>query len=210
MLSTEWWEGELWSTPLSHTWDRAANLGSLQAMQVEAALFSLWQPYLSPGLSSTPLPIQFELSKAREGPLPKGDVGAMSHRYIENYTELSQQKLWMQPLLCVLSAVSHGIGIIEWFGLEGPLKIIQFQPSAIGRDSTHEIRLPRAPSSPDLRTQSSPVLAVTILRYSQPTEKLWGKQKDFPSCSQPLFYLLKQSIQQRASGELSIKLSFCQ
>ena len=35
--------------------------------------------------------------------------------------------------------------IIEWLRLEGTLKIIQFQPSAMGRAATHQIRLPRAP-----------------------------------------------------------------
>ena len=36
-------------------------------------------------------------------------------------------------------------GIIEWLGLEGTSKTIQFQPPAMGRASTHQLRLPRAP-----------------------------------------------------------------
>ena len=41
---------------------------------------------------------------------------------------------------------------MEWLGLEGTLKTIQFQPPAMGRIATHQIRLPRAPSSLALST----------------------------------------------------------
>ena len=37
--------------------------------------------------------------------------------------------------------------IIEWLGLEGTSKIIQSQPSAMGRAATQQLRLPRAPSN---------------------------------------------------------------
>ena len=37
--------------------------------------------------------------------------------------------------------------IIEWFGLEGTLKITQFQPPAMSRDIFHQTRLLKAPSS---------------------------------------------------------------
>jgi len=37
--------------------------------------------------------------------------------------------------------------IMKWFGLEGALKPIQPQPSAMGRAAAHHIRLPRASSS---------------------------------------------------------------
>ena len=37
--------------------------------------------------------------------------------------------------------------IIEWFGLEGTLQLIQFQPHAMGRDPFHQPRVLRAPSN---------------------------------------------------------------
>jgi len=37
--------------------------------------------------------------------------------------------------------------ITEWFRLEGTMKIIQFQPPTTGRDTFHQLRLPRAPSN---------------------------------------------------------------
>jgi len=40
--------------------------------------------------------------------------------------------------------------IIEWFGLRGTLKIISFQPPAIGRDTSLQTRLLTAPSSLDV------------------------------------------------------------
>ena len=41
----------------------------------------------------------------------------------------------------------HHHRITEWFGLEGILKPTQFQPPAMGRAATHQLRLPRAPSN---------------------------------------------------------------
>lgn len=38
-------------------------------------------------------------------------------------------------------------GIIAWLRLEGTLKVIQFQPHAMGRATTHYTRLRRAPSN---------------------------------------------------------------
>ena len=40
----------------------------------------------------------------------------------------------------------------EWFGLEGTLKTIWFQPPAMGRDTSHQPRLPKALSSLALGT----------------------------------------------------------
>ena len=48
--------------------------------------------------------------------------------------------------------------IIEWLRLEGTLKIIQFQPSAMGRAATHQIRLPRAPSNLQTQQQLFPYI----------------------------------------------------
>jgi len=42
--------------------------------------------------------------------------------------------------------------IIEWLGWEGTAKITQFQPPAMGRAVTHQLRLPRAPSNLALGT----------------------------------------------------------
>jgi len=44
-------------------------------------------------------------------------------------------------------AESKNHKIMEWFRLERISKIIQFQPPDTGRADTHQIRLPRAPSS---------------------------------------------------------------
>ena len=41
---------------------------------------------------------------------------------------------------------------IEWLGLEGTLKTIQFQSLAVSRTATHQLRLPRAPSNLALTT----------------------------------------------------------
>ena len=38
-------------------------------------------------------------------------------------------------------------GTTEWSGLEGTFKIIQFQPPAIGRDTSLQTRLLKAPPS---------------------------------------------------------------
>ena len=43
-------------------------------------------------------------------------------------------------------------GTIEWFGLEGTLQIISFQPPAMGRDTFHQTRLLKAPSHLALNT----------------------------------------------------------
>jgi len=37
--------------------------------------------------------------------------------------------------------------ITEWFGLEGTLKLISFQPPAMGRDPFHQPRVLKAPSN---------------------------------------------------------------
>ena len=42
--------------------------------------------------------------------------------------------------------------LIEWFGLEGTLKITQLQPPAVGRDISQKPRLPKAPASLALST----------------------------------------------------------
>ena len=33
--------------------------------------------------------------------------------------------------------------VLEWFGMEGTLKVIQFQPHAVGRVATYQIKLPK-------------------------------------------------------------------
>jgi len=42
--------------------------------------------------------------------------------------------------------------IIQWFGLEGTLQTISFQPPAMGRDPFHQTRVLRAPSNLALNT----------------------------------------------------------
>ena len=54
---------------------------------------------------------------------------------------LSEQDLAFTPLM---ASVSQNHRIIKWFGSEG---IIRIQPSATGRDTSHSIRLFKAPSS---------------------------------------------------------------
>ena len=41
---------------------------------------------------------------------------------------------------------------IEWFGLQGTSKVIQFQPPTMARDTFHQTRLLRAPSNLALNT----------------------------------------------------------
>ena len=48
--------------------------------------------------------------------------------------------------------VLYSHGIIERLGLEGTLNIIQSQPPAMGRVTTHQLTLCRAPSNPALST----------------------------------------------------------
>jgi len=64
---------------------------------------------------------------------------------------------FLDLLICFLSW--HPVGVygtvtrhrmIEWFGLEGILTPLQSQASTVGRAAPHQLRLPRAPSSPAL------------------------------------------------------------
>ena len=45
----------------------------------------------------------------------------------------------------IRNAALHGV--TDWFGLEGTLKITQFQPHAVGKDTSHYPKLLQAPSS---------------------------------------------------------------
>jgi len=49
--------------------------------------------------------------------------------------------------------------IIEWRRLEGTLKIIELQTSAMGRAATHQIRLP---TKPDLNTSRERRMSVKV------------------------------------------------
>ncbi|PKU34347.1 otofhypothetical protein [Limosa lapponica baueri] len=63
---------------------------------------------------------------------------------------------------------SHGI--IEWFGLEGILKTIQFQPPVLGRDTSHQTRLLQAPSNLALNPSRDGVElpSICLLQAAQP------------------------------------------
>ena len=60
---------------------------------------------------------------------------------------------------------------IEWLRLEGTLKPIQFQPPAVGRAATQQLRLPRAPSN----------LALSTSRGGTPTASLGSFARGSPS-----------------------------
>jgi len=46
--------------------------------------------------------------------------------------------------------------------LEGTLKIIQFQPPAVGKVASHEVRLPRAPSNLALNTSKDGISTASL------------------------------------------------
>ena len=52
--------------------------------------------------------------------------------------------------------------ITEWLELEGTLKLIQFQLPATGRAATHQLRLPRAPSSLALNTSRNGAFTASL------------------------------------------------
>ena len=57
---------------------------------------------------------------------------------------------------------------MEWFGLERNLQPIQLQPPAMGRETSHQIRLPRAPSrevhmGPPLKPAQVPPIGIPSL-----------------------------------------------
>ena len=72
----------------------------------------------------------------------------------------------------------------EWFGLEGPLKIIQTKPPAMGRNTLHQTRLLKAPSS----------LALNTAREGQP-QLLWATCASASPSLCPIFITDNDSIQ---------------
>ena len=64
---------------------------------------------------------------------------------------------------------------IEWFGLEGTLKIIWFQPPAMGRDTFHQPRLLRAPSNLALSTAREGAATASLGNLGQGLTALTGK-----------------------------------
>lgn len=69
--------------------------------------------------------------------------------YKYQFQEQTQQNHLISAPCRSLNTVSQQN--IEWFELEGTLKILYFQPSAMGRDTFHHIRLLKASSSPVLK-----------------------------------------------------------
>ena len=54
---------------------------------------------------------------------------------------------WKDLLKILVSSGFNNKAIIEWLRLEGTRETIHFQPLAVGRDATHQLRLLGAPSS---------------------------------------------------------------
>jgi len=64
---------------------------------------------------------------------------------------------------------------MEWFGLEGTLKIIWFQPPCRERDIFHQPRVPRAPSSLALNTAREGAATAALGSLGQGLTTLMGK-----------------------------------
>ena len=98
--------------------------------------------------------------------------------------------------------------IIEWLRLEGTIKIIRFQPPAMGRDISHQPRVLRAPSNLALHTAREGAATASLGNLGQGLTTLMVKNflpisnlnlpspKVFPdtfpdiSCTQDVFLLL--------------------
>jgi len=92
------------------------------------------------------------------------------------------------------SSISVSRRIIEWFRLEGITKPTQFEPPALGRAATHQIRLPSAPANLDL--MGHPHLLWTACATCASASPLWVKNffltsnLNFPSISLKPFPLI--------------------
>jgi len=64
---------------------------------------------------------------------------------------------------------------MEWFGLEGTLQIIWFQPPAMGRDTFHQSRVLRAPSNLVLNTAREGAATATLCNLCQGLTTLTAK-----------------------------------
>jgi len=65
-----------------------------------------------------------------------------------------KQSIQIHDLPLGKCSVSRNCKILEWFGLGRTLKTIRFHPPAMGRDTTHQTKLPRAPSNLGLSASS--------------------------------------------------------
>ena len=112
-------------------------------------------------------------------------------------------------------AVTAGLTIREWFGLEGTIKFIQFQPPAMGRDTFYyKTRLLQAPSklSYELRTKirlhgklaneksslqaQPPALAVrnTCTSYHPCPQAQHAAHSLFSRCTSGRYYIISSSF----------------
>lgn len=74
-----------------------------------------------------------------------------------------------------LKVSSQNPRILEWFGLEGSLRVISFHPLAICRVTSHSTRFLKAPTSLDLNTSrmgQPPLLWATCARVASPPSRL--------------------------------------
>jgi len=65
--------------------------------------------------------------------------------------------------------------IMEWFGLEGTLKLLWFQPPAMSRDVSHQPRVLRAPSNLALSTAREGAATASLGSVGQGLTTLRGK-----------------------------------
>ncbi|PKU29536.1 zinc finger ccch domain-containing protein 11a [Limosa lapponica baueri] len=88
------------------------------------------------------------------------------------------------------------IEITEWFGLEGTLKIIQFQPPALGRDTSHHTRVVKAPSNLALNPSRDGAATASLGNLGQGLTTLTAKNLyprshlNLPSSSLKPFFLI--------------------
>ena len=64
---------------------------------------------------------------------------------------------------------------MEWFGLEGTLKLIWFQPPAMSRDIFHQPRVLRAPSNLALNPAREGAATASLANLGQGLTTLMGK-----------------------------------
>jgi len=64
------------------------------------------------------------------------------------------------------------LGVVEWLGWEGTLKIIELQPPAAGRAASHHLRLHRVPSNlqRDISSVCCPSIETPVARNPTPQQ----------------------------------------
>ena len=81
--------------------------------------------------------------------------------------------------------------IREWFGLEGTLKVIWFNPPAMSRDIFHQTRVLRAPSSLALNPAREEAATASLGNLGQCFTTLMGKNFFLISNLNPPSFSLK-------------------